>query len=274
MRRERSVGRPARRFVGRITGRLAISLALAQVITAAAGRAGEVAAVPAQAERTYQEGNAAYRAGRFQDAVRLYDRARGTGLSAPQLEYNRANALLKSGQLGRSIAGYERARRMGLDEPDVQASLRYARSLTRDARPPEETSKLAKFALEVVRRVSASTLFWIGWALLAGAAGLGALRLAGGRGTALRWAGVLLGAGLALQAGGVALGMRDRSDVRAVLLGQEVAVRSGPGTDFPAPFTLHEGTVVRVGRAAGPWREIELSADLAGWVQAGSLEVI
>ncbi|HVP38667.1 MAG TPA: SH3 domain-containing protein [Candidatus Saccharimonadales bacterium] len=251
----------------------------ALLLAALAVGPGALRAAPApgaalRAEQAYQAGNQAYRAARFTDAVREYEAARATGLSAPQLEYNRANALLKSGQLGRAIAGYERARRMGLDDADLQASLRYARTLTRDPRPPDDTSRLARVAARVVERVSPELMFWIGWVCLALAAALAALRRAGARGRALGWAGVLLAVGLLVQAVAAARQLQARADLRAVIVGAEVPVRSGPGADFPAPFTLHEGTVVRVARTAGPWREIELSSDLAGWVPAGSLEDI
>jgi tetratricopeptide (TPR) repeat protein len=240
----------------------------------AAQTAGPPRDAAARAERVYQEGNRAYRAGHFAEAVGRYNEARATGLVAPQLEYNRANALLKTGQLGRAIAGYERARRMGLDDPDLRASVRYARSLTRDPRPPEEVSRLARLAGRALERVSPAWMFWIGWACLALAAALAVVRRAGARGRAMGWIGGLIIAGVAVQALAVARQMQVRDDRRAVVLGSEVPVRAGPGTDFAASFMLHEGTVVRVGRAAGPWREIELSAEVAGWVPMGSLEGI
>ena len=228
----------------------------------------------ALAERAYRQGNQAYRAGHFQEAVLRYEAARATGQSAPQLEYNRADALLKCGQLGRAIAGYERALRMGMDTPDLRASLRYARTLTRDPRPPEDASRLARVASGLWERVSAADMFWVGWALLALAAVLAVVRRVGGRGRAVGWIGGLIAAGLLLQGAAAARQLQVRADRRAVILGSEAPVRSGPGTDFPAPFTLHEGTVVRVGRDAGGWREVELSSDVAGWLPAASLEEI
>jgi hypothetical protein len=253
---------------------LAVAVAAAVLGCAPAARAAAPGSAEALAERAYQEGNRAYRDARFAEAVQHYGKARGTGLDAPQLEYNRANALLKSGRLGPAIAGYERARRMGMEHPDLEASLRYARTLTRDPRPSETTSRLAQVAGRALDAVSPLLMFRIGWLCLLLAAGLAVLRLAGGRGRATGWIRGLILAGLVVQGVAVARQLQARSERDAVILGTEVPVRSGPGTDFPAPMVLHEGTVVRVGREAGPWREIELSSDVAGWVPAGALEEI
>jgi tetratricopeptide (TPR) repeat protein len=253
---------------------VAMAMAAGGLGCALPARAADAGAAAVHAERAYQEGNRAYRDARFAEAVQRYDQARATGVDAPQLEYNRANALLKSGRLGPAIAGYERARHMGMEHPDLEASLRYARGLTRDPRPTETTSRLAQVAADVLDAVSPSLMFRIGWVCLLLAAALAVLRRAGGRGRATGWITGLILAGLVVQAVAAARQVQARSERDAVILGTEVPVRSGPGTDFPAPMVLHEGTVVRVGREAGPWREIELSSDVAGWVPAGALEEI
>ena len=87
-------------------------------------------------------------------------------------------------------------------------------------------------------------------------------------------ASLALVAGLLLQA--VAAGRQLFLDTHrgAVVLGTEVPVRSGPGIDFPAPYTLHEGARVRTRESAGPWTEVEYSADVTGWLPTASLEPI
>ena len=233
-------------------------------------RAASAMEQPSEAERAYQEGNRAYQAGRFAEAVRQYQRARAFGVVAPELEYNEANALLKSGHLGRAVAGYERARSLGLADGDLAASLRYARSLTRDPRPPDETSRLVAVVHDLAARFPPRLLFVIGWGVLCLAPDLWTLRRARGKGAPRPWIAAALVVGLVIQAGALGRQLYIDHNRRAVLLGFEIPVRSGPGVDFPTSYTLHEGALVKLGRSAGPWREVEFSADVAGWVPSGS----
>ncbi len=253
--------------------RFAVPLLL---LVALAGAAAPATAQDARrrAERAYQQGNLSYRSSHFREAVASYEQARATGLVAPELEFNLANARLKSGQLGRAIAGYERARRMGLEDPDVLASLRYARSLTRDPRAPEQESRLDRLLGRFLAGLHPRSLFRVGLILLSAAALLAILRRAGGRSFLAGLAAMALVSGLLFQA--VALGRQFFLDTHAgaVVLGAEVPVRSGPGIDFPAPFALHEGARVRTRSTAGPWTEIEYSADVTGWLPTASLEPI
>ena len=84
---------------------------------------------------------------------------------------------------------------------------------------------------------------------------------------------MVLGVTLALSL--LSIGIRV-SDVRgsspAVIVAQAVEVRSGPGEDYLAEFTLHTGAEIRVLERRGDWVRIALPGDLQGWVPGEAME--
>jgi SH3-like domain-containing protein len=56
----------------------------------------------------------------------------------------------------------------------------------------------------------------------------------------------------------------------AVVMLPRVEVKNGPSenTDEPNLFVLHEGTVVKLMRSEGDWRQIRLSNGNTGWIKA------
>jgi uncharacterized protein YgiM (DUF1202 family) len=61
---------------------------------------------------------------------------------------------------------------------------------------------------------------------------------------------------------------------RAVVVAEEVEVRSGPGSGYNLAFRVHEGLPVRVAEDRGDWLRIDLGGELVGWVPASTLESI
>ena len=52
---------------------------------------------------------------------------------------------------------------------------------------------------------------------------------------------------------------------RAVVVEQKVDVRSGPGSENIAVFTVHEGTRVQVHASNNGWHQISLRNGWSGW---------
>jgi uncharacterized protein YgiM (DUF1202 family) len=72
-------------------------------------------------------------------------------------------------------------------------------------------------------------------------------------------------------------GIRYRADVlreSAVVVVDEVDVRSGPGSEYTLAFQIHEGLQVYVSQMRGEWRQIHLGGELVGWVEAAELEAL
>jgi uncharacterized protein YgiM (DUF1202 family) len=250
------------------------SLVLALVLVAAANPA---SASIDEARQACVNAAQAYGDSDFDRAAQLYQEARDLGLDTAVVHYNLGNARFKQGQLGEAIASYLRAARIDPRDPAIRTNLQRARAQIKDVDlsgqnlPPV----LRPFQWGYARFSANEWLVFalVLWVLLA------AIRVAA------QWSvvppdrvrtvsGILLGLSLLTFSVG---GFRFQQDFvvdRAVVVAEEVEVRSGPGTGYNLAFRVHEGLPVRVAEDRGDWLRIDLGGELVGWVPATSLEAI
>jgi uncharacterized protein YgiM (DUF1202 family) len=62
--------------------------------------------------------------------------------------------------------------------------------------------------------------------------------------------------------------------IEAVVMVQEVNVRSAPQDEATEIFTIHEGLKVRISNKRGDWYEIRLADGNEGWLPAKDVEII
>jgi tetratricopeptide (TPR) repeat protein len=237
-----------------------------------------VAMTAAEAARLFAAGNDHYAAGRYEDAASQYRGLLEQGYESEAVHYNLGNALFKMDQLGPAILEYERAARLAPQDEDIQANLRYARSLTAD-KMSEGGAHTTSFFLERLLALTSPdqdagffTACWVAAGLLAG------LWIAARPG---RWRRVLA-AGLivlavpaAVSGASLAAKMyRAATLEQAVVLRARVDVLSGPGEDHTTLFTVHEGLRLEVRDRQGAWSRVSLDNGLSGWVPADTLGTI
>ncbi len=228
-------------------------------------------AVPGEA---FVNANAAYEEGRYARAIALYERLLETGFENGHLHYNLGNAYLRNGELGRAIAAYRRARAFLPRDQDVRANLAFARKSARDAIAPPEPSAVQKtlfFWHHGLSRaelgkivVVLNVLFW----------GVLMLRLYRRGSEVLRWTTIALL--LLLLTTGTSLALRHFDPRRvAVVVPQEVDVRSGTNEAALVLFKLHAGTEVAVvDRREGALRIALPEAGRGGWIDAEHAELV
>lgn len=229
------------------------------------------------ATRYFQEANALYAEGRYGEAAALYARIAASDFGNADVQYNLGNASYKAGALGRAVLAYERALLLDPAHDDARTNLAYTRERLVDRQQPIESGPVVSLVTRAFDRVgagglavAASTLY----VLL-----VVALIVGIGRGVFAPWmkrTAVTLAAALVvvLTAAGAA-GHRARTVREAVVLSQEVGVRTGPGEEFVLEFRIHEGTKVRIREERGNWLRVSVSgADLEGWLQRGVVEEI
>lgn len=231
----------------------------------------------AQAQGYAVEGNRAYESGELDQAVRLYRQSLEAGLDHAVVHYNLGNAYYKRGDLGLAIASYLRALQRDPRDEAARANLEQARSFLHD-------EALAPLALPVFlaplgwlySQLSLNEWAWVGlMALLA----LTVVAIAGqwiDRAPALRrrlrW--TLL---ITALVGFAMTGVHYRAEVNrvtAVVVADEVEVRSGPGPRYNLAFKIHEGLQVYVAERREDWLQIHLGGELVGWVQGDQLEML
>ena len=267
----------ARGQVGGAMPRLAILL-LALLLAGLAGPAGAGDDRPgADPARLLAEGNQAYTEGRLDDAAALYLEAREAGVNDPVLHFNLGNTYARRGELGRAVASYLRAERLAPRDRDVAANLQWVRRHIRDLELNE--GSLPLFIAQFVALVQAFTLDqWglltvvLAW-LVAGLVAWGWYRDGFGerhRRLLLAGAGVLV----VVVAITTARWYDEQGRDEAVVVADEVAVRSGPSRDFSTLFEVHDGLTLNiVGRREG-WVRVGMGGDWEGWVPAESVEPV
>lgn len=234
------------------------------------------AAAESAAVGLYNQANALYQEGRFDEARHHYRQAAAAGVHDGRLCYNLGNACFKAGDLGLAIVWYERALRLAPRDEDALANLRYANALKQD-REPEESN--------LAWRLFSGVFFWTSMDELCTSLGLLALLLFGLAVRQLRSDAPVSGGTLialtacvtVLTLNGMLLGGRiyHRATVtEAVVVVAEDTARSGPDAAQTTVFVVHEGTKVRVVRAAGSWRLVRLANGLGGWLPENALTVI
>jgi tetratricopeptide (TPR) repeat protein len=224
---------------------------------------------------SFFEGNAAYKAGRYADAIAAYEAVLGAGLESGALHFNLGNACFKEGQLGRAVLSYERARRLLPRDADVRANLYYAREQADDAPEPRPFWErlifpLASRATTGELAAATSVAWFLLWTALA-------VRIA-----RRRW-GILLGRVAAVLAvvlamTGASLGARltqvDWARPAVVTAAGETAVRFEPTESGTTHFSVTEGIALDVQEIQEGWLQVRRRDGRRGWVPAEAVSFV
>lgn len=221
-------------------------------------------------------GNQAYDAGDCGAAIEHYRAIEQQGVSNGYVLYNLGNAYQKCGDLGRAILSYEKAARLIPRNQDLQGNLAYLKVLKRDKDPQSEASKLVGFVQALVHGVTlreVSTGALVLWFLLfALVIGRVLTRPGSPAKKPLAFAAIPV---LVLFLGALSHWSYlayQHSKPRAIVVAEEVAIRSGPSLDDVTEFKLHAGTEVEIGRRTGGWVQVGLSEELRGWCEESTIE--
>jgi len=222
-------------------------------------------------ERFY-EANKAYRDGLYEQAVDGYRRLIDDGYTSGHIYYNLGNSHFRMGALGHAILAYERARQLIPRDDDLLFNLSYARSQTIDALDEDGSSTANGFL--GIGSLNMREVFYIFSAVNMSFFCVLALRLF----VKSEWSyylTILLAILITIGAGAFLLKWYDwRTDDRAVVLADEVAVRAGPDPTDTVLFNIHEGTVVHYERSEDDWVLLNLSKEQRGWAPAKVIEPI
>jgi uncharacterized protein YgiM (DUF1202 family) len=152
----------------------------------------------------------------------------------------------------------------------VVANLKFVRSKTTDRIETERQGRLITLVgglLDSATPDEAAALLLALWVIL-NAAVIGAILWSQRRRALLYLA---MGIAILLVTGAVSSGLSVLDEVRtpsAVVVADEIVVRTGPGSDYLTEFTLHSGAEVRVVERRGDWARVTLPGDLQGWAPA------
>jgi tetratricopeptide (TPR) repeat protein len=226
----------------------------------------------------WERGNAAYVAGNYDEAHRLYDSIELSGVVSPKLYYNKAGALFKLGRVGESILYYSKAERLAPADRDVAYNLAIASSYTRNRIEPLPEFFLTRWRSSLGMLLGGDAWAWLSLVMLACSLA-GALLYMLPVGRALRKRGFYGGlAAAVLLVVSVSFASADwretASPTGGIVTGTSAAVKSSPdatGTDL---FLLYEGDRVRLLDEMNGWSEIAVANGSRGWMRTDAISKI
>jgi len=219
----------------------------------------------------FQSGNEYYARGNYDAAIEQYEKVLASGVLSEVVLYNLANAHFKNKQLGKAILCYEKAQRIAPQDREIAENLNFVRSHIADKveRPQEG------FFVSQLRRITnwlsldTETALALGFFIAANAA------------FALFWLDAIPRLSrLALVASVTFLGLFvifgssnlvriywQETVQEGVILVEKADVLSGPASDSPILFSIHEGLKVRIENDLPDWVQISLENGWNGWVK-------
>jgi tetratricopeptide (TPR) repeat protein len=226
-----------------------------------------------QNARIFMDGTEAYRNGDWPAAIAAFESLVAEGVTNGNLFYNLGNAYLKNEDLGHALLWYERALNRIPDDPDLRFNYEYALTLTKDERGQKE-SPLLRILFFWKYQLSHSSVRWM--AILSNAVlwiALSVLMIRKKR--FLRPSVILIAAATLIFSATAIYNYVETVQVKyAVILPEEVAVRSGFTDTDTQLFVLHAGTKVRIARQADTHLLIRYTEDKIGWVKRSEAGII
>ncbi len=234
------------------------------------------ALLPMAALAQWEDANAAYQAGNYEEAIIGYENILQQTPSA-EVYYNLGNAYFKTGEVAQAILAYERCLRLNPQHKDARFNLTFAESRIVDNIEDKSQFFVRQWAQSLRNWQSESTWLTIAiilfWLALAAILLFMFLHAVAARKTAFYGGILALAISLIALWCGLSLHHRDMAREEAIITQGIVNAKSSPdksGTDL---FTLHEGTKVRIDEVIGEWCEVHVG-DNIGWIRLSALERI
>jgi len=222
---------------------------------------------------SFFDGIRKYEQGDWDGAIAAFDRIADTGVKNGKLYYNLGNAHLKKGDIGRAVMWYLRARRHIPDDPDLTFNLEYALALVKDKTDDQgpSISPVLFFWRQMFSRsdIQRAAIFLnlIFWLVLS-------YRLVRRKKILNTLNALMLSAAVVFILTAAHNHYEDRYVKTAIVLPEQVSVRSGLSENATELFVLHAGSRVRVEKESGAFVRILFSKGKLGWLPRKEVGII
>jgi len=222
--------------------------------------------------------NEAYRAGRYDEAVKMYEQVLEQHSASAAIYFNLGNSYYRTGKLAPAVLAFERAYRLDPGDTDIKHNLRLLNLKTVDRIEPVPELFLVQWMRSIAAVLSPQTTQWtffIAWFMLFAA--LAVLYLVPSSALMRLARGAALLSLMVVVLGGALLGLQrfnDESRDQAVIMAPTVTAKSSPDAGSVDAFVIHEGLKVRLSDAVGEWVKVILPDGKVGWIPSAQCERI
>lgn len=223
----------------------------------------------------FEEGNAAYNEGNYEQANSSYQKIIEAGVESASLYYNMGNTYYKTKDYPRAILYYEKALKLDPSDEDIRVNLEIANMAVVDKINTIPQSFLEKGWNGLKSLFPADGWAWISVVLFALFL-LCLFMFLMSRRQSMRkvgfFAGVLVMLCLALSVFFAIENQRDLERLdEAIVMTPTVTVKSSPSDQSVDLFVLHEGSKVRILDTEKEWNKIKIADGSVGWLPASDM---
>ncbi|MFH1478333.1 MAG: tetratricopeptide repeat protein [Candidatus Omnitrophota bacterium] len=227
-------------------------------------------------EDIFNSANLKYQNEDYEGAAALYEKLIDMDKANVEVFYNLGNSYFKKGSTGKAILNYERALRISPRDRDILLNLKIARALTLDKiEGPDRGFILSAIfffydKLNIDELTIASSMIFIIMIMFL----VFSINFVEKRKYIFYTVSAF---GILFIVFIIFLSSKIQAQYflkEAIVISEEIDIRSGPKEDYLKQFTLHEGTRLRVLKKINNWYEVGLSKDLRGWLPQDSVDII
>ena len=223
----------------------------------------------------YTSANALYKSNQFEQSAAAYEKILMQGYRTPEVYYNLGNSYFKLHKTGKAILNFERAHKLSPEDEDITHNLKLAQLKAVDKLIPVPQLGIITSWNNLLLSQSSKgwgifALVFVWLTLLVFAVYLFIAK----KGFVL-FLGSLF---LLLSVASVSLAFKqssaeENSDA-AILLVENVNVKSAPDANGTDLFAIHEGIKLQILDAVGSWTKIRLADGKVGWIEKNLFEKI
>ena len=229
-------------------------------------------------ETIFNLANASYEKADYTMAINQYEKLIKLGYESEELYFNLGNSYYKSRQIGNAILHYERALRISPGNKDIEYNLRLLNDQTVDKIEIIPRIFFMQWWFDLSGLYSSdywSRILLITFTLSCIFFGLFYYVLSPERkkGVFVIFL-MFLSISLLSLCFSKTQNLIEKKDTEAIILNENIYVKTAPGQSSDDKFILHEGTKVSILEVIEGWHEIRLTDGKRGWAPSNSLGVI
>ncbi len=226
----------------------------------------------------YAKANAAYRAGDYQQAIKLYEQLYATSPSA-EVCYNLGNALFRTEDNTHALLWYERAQKMMPGNEDISHNIDIARAKTTDNLPADGGSLLLEWYRRLLTLLSVDGWAYVGIASLIIAILSFVLYISSTSLAICRTAFSLAALMAILTILSNLFAWQEKrlltTHDTGIIINSSADIFSSPSLKAGKAFELHDGSKLHItDDGLDAWYGIRLSDGREGWVERKNIELL
>ncbi|MFN8321220.1 MAG: tetratricopeptide repeat protein [Chitinophagales bacterium] len=223
----------------------------------------------------YSSANSLYKSNQFEEAAVNYEKILAQGFQTAEVYYNLGNCYYKLKNTGKAILYYERALKLAPNDEDVWHNLKHAQFRATDKLIP--VPQLALVTAWNNFTTSQSSKAWGVWALVFIWFALVAFAVylfVGVKRLMITLSFLMFFLSIAAVSLAFKQSQAEEHSEFAILLVNNLNVKSAPDMNGTDLFTIHEGIKFQILDQVGNWNKIRLADGKIGWIEKGMFEKI